>query len=116
MGGVTSTSYDRLLEDHRHGSKVRSNGTTATAQCPAHEDRNPSLSLRSIDGSVLLYCHAGCATDDVLAALNLQPSDLYDDPQGAAYRYDDGRTVRRAPDKTFWQIGNTTGTPVLYRP
>jgi 5S rRNA maturation endonuclease (ribonuclease M5) len=39
------------------------------APCPAHEDRNPSLSIREIDGKVLLHCHAGCSQRDVIEAL-----------------------------------------------
>lgn len=39
------------------------------AKCPAHDDRNPSLSIREADGKVLFYCHAGCAQRDVIEAL-----------------------------------------------
>ncbi|MFZ3322738.1 MAG: DNA primase [Usitatibacter sp.] len=42
------------------------------ACCPAHEDRHPSLSIREVDdGRVLVHCFAGCAVDDVLAAVGL---------------------------------------------
>jgi hypothetical protein len=116
VAAVTAHAYDRLLDAlHQHGCKVRSNGTSSTAQCPAHDDSHPSLSLRKIDGSVLVCCHAGCPTEDVLAALALQTRDLYDDPKGATYRYDDGRIVHRTPNKRFWQSGNTNGHAVLYR-
>jgi putative DNA primase/helicase len=40
-----------------------------TARCPAHDDRNPSLSLRDVSGKVLIRCHAGCEQAQVLAAL-----------------------------------------------
>jgi hypothetical protein len=51
------------------------------AKCPAHEDRSPSLSVRETeDGRVLLHCFAGCANGDVLAALGLRMSDLFDRP------------------------------------
>ncbi len=43
-----------------------------TAQCPAHKDRNPSLSIgEADDGTVLVFCHAGCAFDEVLEALGM---------------------------------------------
>ncbi len=109
------TAYERMLDAlHEHGT-VRANGTTASARCPSHEDHNPSLSLRRIEGSVLLHCHAGCGVDDVLAALGLGMRDLYDDPAGSTYRYDDGRTVHRSPGKKFHQSGNTGSRPQLYR-
>jgi len=70
-------AYDRLLDALRsHGSKVITRGATSSAQCPAHDDRNPSLSVRPIEGHVLVYCHGGCDVDDVLAAINLAKKDL----------------------------------------
>lgn len=48
------------------------------ARCPAHEDRHASLGARELeDGRVLLHCFAGCATEQVLAALGLSFADLY---------------------------------------
>jgi len=49
--------------------KARRSGSTWTAKCPAHDDRNPSLSIREVDGKVLLHCHAGCTQRDVINAL-----------------------------------------------
>lgn len=40
------------------------------ALCPAHDDRNPSLSLNETeDGRILVKCHAGCEQAVVIAAL-----------------------------------------------
>jgi hypothetical protein len=51
------------------------------ARCPAHEDRSPSLSIREVeDGRVLLHDFAGCSTEDVLGALGLGLSDLFEGP------------------------------------
>jgi hypothetical protein len=48
------------------------------AQCPAHADRTPSLSIMSFpDGNVWLHCFAGCETDDVLDRLGLSYADLF---------------------------------------
>jgi hypothetical protein len=45
-------------------------GAGWTAPCPAHDDREPSLSVRSADGdSMLVRCHAGCEQAAVIAAL-----------------------------------------------
>ena len=36
-------------------------GKSWMAPCPAHDDRNPSLSIdETNDGLVLVCCHAGC--------------------------------------------------------
>lgn len=47
------------------------------ARCPAHEDKNPSLSVSERDGKILLYCHAGCSVNDILLALGLPISALF---------------------------------------
>ena len=48
------------------------------ARCPAHDDRNPSLSLNEGgDGQVLIKCFANCETADVLVALGLDWKDLF---------------------------------------
>lgn len=49
------------------GRKV---GRAWMARCPAHEDREPSLSIADTEGgTVLVRCHAGCDQRDVIAAL-----------------------------------------------
>ncbi|ADW21638.1 toprim domain-containing protein [Thermus scotoductus] len=45
--------------------------------CPAHDDRNPSLSISLKEGRILLHCHAGCAPEAVLEAVGLTWRDLY---------------------------------------
>jgi DNA primase len=48
----------------------RRSGTSWMARCPAHNDREPSLSIRQAeDGTVLVRCHAGCEQARVIAAL-----------------------------------------------
>jgi putative DNA primase/helicase len=47
------------------------------AKCPAHEDRQPSLSINEgADGRVLLKCFAGCTTDNIVSAVGLTVSQL----------------------------------------
>ena len=50
------------------------------ACCPAHDDRNPSLSIREAEDRVLIHCFAGCPPADVLAAIGLELADLYERP------------------------------------
>ena len=44
-------------------------GAGYVAKCPAHDDFNPSLSLRDSGGQLLVHCHAGCEQRDVVDAL-----------------------------------------------
>lgn len=56
----------------------RKAGGQRVFRCPAHADQSPSLAIRERqDGSLLLHCHAGCNTADVLDALGLSWADLY---------------------------------------
>ena len=48
------------------------------ARCPAHDDRNPSLSIKEGDnGAVLVHCFAGCEVAAVVGAMGLQMTDLF---------------------------------------
>jgi putative DNA primase/helicase len=50
--------------------KAKRNGKQWIAQCPAHDDRNPSLSIDNADdGRLLVNCHAGCDQARVIAVL-----------------------------------------------
>ena len=50
--------------------KARRSGDGWTACCPAHDDKNPSLSITDgVDGRVLVKCHKGCSQEDVIAEL-----------------------------------------------
>lgn len=55
--------------DIAHELHGRRSGAGYVAQCPSHNDRSPSLSLRDVNGTILAHCHAGCSQQDVLAAL-----------------------------------------------
>lgn len=50
---------------------VQRSGGGWVARCPAHQDREPSLSIgQGADGRVLLHCFAGCDFGAVVAALH----------------------------------------------
>lgn len=60
LEGVKSTGHNRYL-----------------ARCPAHDDRDPSLSLREMDdGRILIHDFGGCHADDVLVAIGLDWADI----------------------------------------
>ena len=78
---------ERLLS---HLEGVRRTGPDRwMARCPAHDDRTASLSVReSPNGNVLLNCFAGCPYDEVLAAIGLDASALFErsDPYHTPHR------------------------------
>ena len=99
--------------------KVQSHGSYYTALCPAHADKVRSLSLKQEDGKTLIKCHAGCSSEDIVNAIDMNLSDLFIDngelstpPEKsrivATYDYQDEsgnllyQTVRLQP-KNFFQ-------------
>ena len=70
----TTTLFDRLVG-------VRQTGPGRwIARCPSHTGRSPSLSVREVDQRTLIYCFCGCTSGDVLAAVGLRMTNLFDRP------------------------------------
>lgn len=63
------------------GCQPREQGGGWTALCPAHEDRNPSLSISiGEDGRALVRCHAGCDAAKICTSLGISLVDLMPPP------------------------------------
>ena len=78
MSGHATRGASMIDNVLQHLSKVKKAGKGYKAQCPAHEDKSPSLSIRETDdGRILLHCHAGCTTGAVVASIGLKLSDLF---------------------------------------
>jgi len=60
-----------------HFQGVKQTGTGWQALCPAHPDKHPSLSIGRENGNILLHCHTGCKTEDILEAVGLTMKDLF---------------------------------------
>lgn len=69
-------------------NKVRRSGRGWQAQCPAHDDDSPSLSINlGDDDRILLHCFGGCTTEEIVETLDLTMSDLFPDRDGYDQRY-----------------------------
>lgn len=88
-------------------------GSGFLAKCPSHDDRSPSLSLRDVDGKVLLHCHAGCEAPRVIEALKSRglwpsaparerPRPIAPAKRKAASREHDDEQLRKA--RWLWKI------------
>jgi len=120
---------------------VKGNGKQYKALCPAHHDKTPSLSVGESDGKILLHCHAGCATENILGAIGLEMKDLiitkpdykpkreitavydYKDLDGniihSTVRYSPKSFAQRRPDpsepgKHIWKEVFKGITPIMY--
>ena len=111
-----------------------------TARCPNHGDQHNSLSVSvGEDGRVLLNCHAGCSTEDIVWAMGLTMKDLFTEvspgeafpaynahkrdkpPFVATYSYLDqsgnllAQKLRRADKSFLWRHRDTAGNWVWSR-
>jgi len=81
-----------------HLKGVRKSFRGWVACCPAHGDREPSLSIGLGDeGQVLLKCFAGCCLDQIVAAMGITVADLFP----------------RAPTPSNSQTPKTQGTTLV---
>ena len=83
---------EALLDGLEH---VRKTGRGFAASCPAHQDKDPSLSVVADDRGIALYCFAGCSVESILAAKNWTWADLFfdDKPSKAKPRRRDWRAI-----------------------
>ncbi len=81
------------------------------ARCPAHEDRNPSLSLTVREEKILIHCHAGCTAESICAAIGIKTSVLFlNDRQGPASARPRGAAIPQANRSVRSQkFGGTEG-------
>lgn len=101
-----------LQEALRHFDGVkRCNNNQYMARCPCHDDRKQSLSIGGGEKGVVLKCHAGCDTRDIIDCVGLKPSDLFYEQRSKAqkrpkkivkiYEYPNGVQKVRFDNKDF---------------
>lgn len=81
---------------------VRRVGSEWQACCPAHDDSEPSLSIREAEnGRVLVHCHGGCSQEAVISelrALGVWPKPSADGIASHSNR----KSIDRRPDPTSY--------------
>src|SRR5438552_6009106 len=91
---TSSPALDNVLA---HLKGVRSSLRGWTACCPAHADREPSLSIGLGEhGQVLLKCFVGCSLERITEAMGLTHTDLFPD-RGSASEKASSNGAHRAP-------------------
>lgn len=116
-------TLEQLLA-HFEGTPQRAGGGH-NVRCPAHEDRQASLSIKKTEDKFLLHCQAGCTFDAVIAAAQLTAKDLFksheprviatydyrDETSKIVYqvqRWEPKRFTQRRPDGDKW-VNNLQG-------
>lgn len=67
--------FDEFIK-HFQGAQRRGE-RTVNVICPYHRDDKASLSISEGNDRILMHCHAGCDTKEILAAVGLKESDLF---------------------------------------
>ena len=50
--------------------------TSYQCKCPVHYDNKASMTVSEKDGKILIHCHAGCSTEDIVSAVGITMKDL----------------------------------------
>ncbi len=106
-----SAPTERVLASLReHGYEPRRVGAGWCCRCPAHEDREPSLTINvGDDGRALLHCFAGCSNEAICGAIGLRLGDLFEPKPGG--RNGRARDSRQTPLSTTGHMGAPAGDP-----
>lgn len=100
MSSVATDPFDKVISRLDEVSESRSG--EYTARCPAHDDKNPSLSVaRGDQQPVVFNCHAGCTPKEIVSALGLDWGDICEGDLG-----EERERFKKAP----WEYGEHAQT------
>ena len=87
-------TYSEFLS---HFKVTKSYRNKAQCICPAHDDKEASLTISQGAKGIAIHCHAGCETEKVLEAVGLSMKDLFEDkPNPTGWRsYVESREKKR---------------------
>ncbi len=105
--------------DRLRGVKLNKDGWLAFCPHPPRNDgakhKGRSLSIgKHQKGDVLIKCFAGCSTEDVLAAIDLKPRDLFADHGSANLAFTAPAAPKRETGRTSYLYQDEAGA-VLFR-
>src|SRR5258708_26578975 len=100
---------DKLYE---RNASVKRSGAGYSARCPAHDDKNNSLSVsEGANGKLLVNCHAGCTFEAVMTAIGTVNGQPRTNPSKSKdtspkFNYTDGEVTKLAePMMDEWKSG-----------
>lgn len=102
-----SETYENNL---KHFQIIRRSRDRAQCKCPAHPDKQASLTVSKGKRCTLLHCHAGCSLENILAAAGLEKKDLFYEPENREMhwkRYIESREHRKI-EATYDYVSSVT--------
>src|SRR5579884_1005795 len=101
------TPIERVLKKvkgvHEAGERNRWTGL-----CPAHGDTEPSLSISVDDTGVGLKCHAGCEFEEIIEALGMKATELFNKKNNKNTK-NTKKTSHTPPEKTATAQQSSSG-------
>lgn len=82
----------------QHFKIIKRYGNKTQCKCPAHDDKQASLTITKGNKCTLFYCHAGCTVDEILMAAGLDKKNTFYDaePKRTSWRaYVEGRAKKK---------------------
>ena len=80
--GAWMLTYNEVLQRFKGGNY--NNKKTCNVTCPCHNDKKASLSITDKGDKIVMKCHAGCDTEDIIATVGLTFKDLGSEEAAAA--------------------------------
>ena len=80
--GALMLTYNEVLQRFKGGNY--NNKKTCNVTCPCHNDKKASLSITDKGDKIVMKCHAGCDTEDIIATVGLTFKDLGSEEAAAA--------------------------------
>ena len=93
---------------------VNGSGDQYTALCPAHDDKQNSLSIGMGDKGIVLHCHAGCSTENIIQAMGLTINDLFYEQRNPSMNSSGKREIEAVYDYTDIN-GKVVHSSIRYR-
>ena len=103
-----SETYENNL---KHFQIIRRSRDRAQCKCPAHPDKQASLTVSKGKRCTLLHCHAGCSLENILAAAGLEKKDTFYKSENRDMhwkRYIENREHRKI-EATYDYVSTVTG-------
>jgi hypothetical protein len=88
---------------------VRATSRGWSANCPAHLDRHPSLSIAEGRIGLLVHCWVGCSPDEIFRALGLGMRDLFYETEPDPHKRCEAQRQREARGAQETAVARTAG-------
>lgn len=109
------TDTEIYEENLQHFQVTWRHGDSARCRCPAHSDKQASLTVSKGRKCTLIHCHAGCKLDDILQAAGPEKKDTFykSESQGTDWkRYIEKREHRKI-EAVYNYVSSVTGAYIF---